>query len=254
MSELIPYLKLLSTRGPSVAVRELGSRIFREDPVEACRRVMDVCERRGGSFTFFLVGLCAQDNPGFVEEVLGRGHEIACHGHAHHRFGLMSPDEARRDLETALEFYETRFGYRLKGFRAPYLEMPDYLYGLLRELGFTYSSSIAGNGAPEKRDGVIEYPISVDDWSILIRDNLGMQGLANAMRHELRDGACFLLHPWRVGQRRYIGSVEAVLDASPPSPFVAMSKMVEDGVGIALTGDVGELAWAEIIRRSILGR
>lgn len=253
MSELIPYLKLLSQRGLPVATRELSSRIFREDPVLACRRMMDVCELHKARFTFFLVGVSAQRNPKFVEEVLDRGHEIACHGHAHYRFGLMSVGEARRDIETAMEFYEKTFRYKLSGFRAPYLEMPDYLYPLLSELGFTYSSSVEGDGPSFRRDGVVEYPICVDDWRILIRNNLGADGLNREMRAHARSGACFLLHPWRVGQRRYVGAVEQLLVESDLLPFRKMSEIVELGDGIALTGDIGELSWGEILSRSVFG-
>jgi hypothetical protein len=253
VGELSAYLRLLGTRGASIACRELASRLFREDPVEATRRVMAVCERHGARFTFFIVGVCARDNPAVMEEILSRGHEIACHGYFHKRFAELGADDIRRDLDAALTFFQRTFGYRMTGFRAPYLDMADHVYAPLAELGFVYSSSVEGaGGAVAHPSGIVEIPIAIDDWAILIRDNGGAEDLAAAMGRRMAPQACFLLHPWRVGQRRFVGALEQILENPGAAKFTPMNAMLADPQAVALSGDIGELSWLEIAARSLI--
>lgn len=252
-NEMIPYVKLLRSRGLAVSARELKSRFFRENPVTAVRRVMDQLERFQGKFTFFVVGVCAEANPAIVEEILNRGHEIACHGYNHIRFNLLSPEEIRRDLERALILFQNKFGYVLKGFRAPYLGMADHVYPVLKEMGFIYSSSVEETDGPFRHSsGIMEYPVSVDDWRILIKENRGAEGLYMEMLQSAQPGRSFLLHPWRVGQKRYVGALVRFLEEqSGTLRFVCMNILSANPRGIALTGDVGEFALREILSRSL---
>ena len=255
MSELVPYLKLLSERGPSIATRELASRFFREAPISAVRRVMDVCESVDARFTFFIVGISAKDNPAIIEEIIDRGHEIACHGHEHLRFPLLTPDWMRRDLEQALELFDKQFSYRLNGFRAPYLEMNDDVYTVLKELGFSYSSSLMGTDGPNIHpSGIREIPIVVDDWEILIKRNEGVAGLAREMKMNTADQACYLLHPWRVGQKRYVSALQELISSRTGNiRFPNMAEGADVKNSVYLSGDIGEFGLLEIARRIIFG-
>lgn len=252
MGELLPYLRLLSERGAAVAFRELRSRFVREDPKLAVRRVMDVCERHNAKFTFFIVGLCARDNPRMVAEILERGHEVACHGYAHQRMAALSSDEIRRDIERALTLFRTQFGFRPVGFRAPYLEMSDDVYHALAEFEFRYSSSVLASPGPFVHpSGVTEIPVAVDDWTVLIKQSHGVAGLAAEMTRMRRPGACFLLHPWRVGQSRYIGALADFLTASAGTSFPRLADAVLGASEVYLSGDIGEFGLWELARRSL---
>ncbi len=256
MSEVIPYLRTLAHRGFPIATRELASRVFRENPKQATRRVLDICDRHHARFTFFIVGLCARDNPEVIAEILDRGHEIACHGYRHVRYDLLNDDQACRDLEQAIALFDETFGYRLSGFRAPYLAMREGIYPLLRKLGFDYSSSTMSDApGPRKVQDFPEIPIVVDDWQILIRDGAGMNELALRMKVAIRDGACLLLHPWRVGQTYFAPALDEVLaEASSRYHFPTMREFCASDQGaVALSGDIGELSWAELIRRALTG-
>jgi peptidoglycan/xylan/chitin deacetylase (PgdA/CDA1 family) len=255
LSELVPYLKLLAERGPRIASRELASRFFREPPINAVRRVMEVCETGDAQFTFFIVGTSAKDNPAIIEEMIGRGHEIACHGYEHLRFPLLTPDQMRRDLEQALNLFEKQFSYRLNGFRAPYLEMNDDVYSVLKEQGFSYSSSRMGTDGPNTHpSGIREIPIVVDDWEILIKQNKGLAGLSSEMKNNIADQACYLLHPWRVGQKRHIGALQELISSMRGDirfPKMEEGANVEDA--LYLSGDIGEFGLLEIARRIVSG-
>jgi peptidoglycan/xylan/chitin deacetylase (PgdA/CDA1 family) len=255
MSELMPYLRLLAERGPAIAYREVSSRIFREDPVLATRRIMDRCEKHGARFTFFIVGVCAQRNPAIMEEILDRGHEIACHGYLHRRFNKLPPDSVRWDIERSVAYFDKTFNYRLAGFRAPYLEMADFVYPILKEMGFSYSSSTIGNASSiAERHGIVEFPIAIDDWSVLIKRNMGVEELADEMVANLSPGSCFLLHPWRVGQERIVSALDRLFERGKGAwAFPAMRDMTCGAPAIALSGDIGELGWGELVSRALFG-
>ena len=255
MSEVLHYMKILRSRKIAEAVRELRSRFIREPVIRSIRRVMDVCEKHGAKFTFFIVGVSADCNKEFIREILDRGHEIGCHGFYHSSFDLLSHAEIREDLERCLDFFDRHFRYHLKGFRAPYLNYNSDIARVLSELGFIYSSSYREEEetAIHYRK-VIECPISVDDWEILIKENRGQRGLYEEMRRHREKNTTFLLHPWRVGQKRYVYALERFIAENGENiSFPNMSDFVVSNKGIALSGDVGEMALTELIKRSIWG-
>ena len=256
MPEFLHYMRILRERHVSVALRELYSRFFREPVIQSLRRIMDTCEKYGAAFTFFIVGVSADCRRDFIREIIDRGHEIACHGFYHLSFEFLSEAEIREDIEKCLEFFSDHFGYNLKGFRAPYLRYNTSVAKVLAELGFVYSSSRREEGELEKCNGkMIECPISVDDWRILIEQNRGAEGLYEEMNKNRKRHTTFLLHPWRVGQRRYIHALEKFLDENSDNiSFPNMVDFVTSGRGIALSGDVGEMALAELFKRSITGK
>ena len=248
-------MRILGKRKASVGIRELCSRFFREPVIDSLRRVMDICEKYDAKFTFFFVGVSADCNRDFIREIIDRGNEIGCHGFYHWRFDLLNKDEIREDLERCLDFFDKHFGYNLKGFRAPYLKYNNGIANVLSELGFVYSSSYRENDETAVCDSkVIECPISVDDWDILIKQNRGHKGLFQEMSKHRNRHTTFLLHPWRVGRKRYVYALERFLDENSDNiGFPNMFDFVNSNDGIALSGDVGEMALVELIKRSILG-
>jgi len=94
-----------------------------------------------------------------------------------------------------------------------------------------------------------EIPISVDDWEILIRQNGDWQDLYRSMKNsQLRKA--FLLHPWRVGQKRYIRALEKYLDRYADR-VITPKRYLDGEEGIVLTGDIGEFSLFELFRRTI---
>jgi len=247
-------MKILRSRKIAEAVRELRSRFIREPVIRSIRRVMDVCEKHGAKFTFFIVGVSAECNKEFIREIIDRGHEIGCHGFYHSSFDLLSDGEIREDLERCLDSFDKEFRYQLKGFRAPYLKYNSDIARVLSELGFVYSSSYRENEEGIGKNPIIECPISVDDWKILIKENRGQIGLYEEMIGHRDRNTTFLLHPWRVGQKRYVYALERFIAENGENiSFPNMSDFVVSNKGIALSGDVGEMALTELIKRSIWG-
>tara|TARA_B100000315_G_C14462563_1_gene534415 strand:+ start:185 stop:526 length:342 start_codon:yes stop_codon:yes gene_type:complete len=83
-------------------------------------------------------------------------------------------------------------------------------------------------------------------------DIIGTAIATNASPHlsifQLYQIAVFLLHPWRVGQKKYIGALELFFD-KVNYPCISTEELVRSKKGIALTGDVGEMSLIEIAKR-----
>ena len=106
--------------------------------------IFALLDELGARATFFVLGITAERYPDLVREIAGRGHELACHGHAHERVHDQSPDEFRRDVERCAELLEQLAGRRPLGYRAPAFSITrdtPWAYEALAELGFRYDSS-----------------------------------------------------------------------------------------------------------------
>src|SRR5215831_3350641 len=80
------------------------------------RRLLDLFDAAGARATFFALGWVAERHPALLREIADRGHEIACHGHAHRVLGAMEPAEFRADLRRACAAIEDAVGQRPLGF------------------------------------------------------------------------------------------------------------------------------------------
>jgi peptidoglycan/xylan/chitin deacetylase (PgdA/CDA1 family) len=89
--------------------------------------------------TCFTTGQTAERFPDLMRQMVAEGHELACHGHTHRRFGLMDPAEARDELGTSSGVLRA-FG-PVTAFRAPNLDFPDEYLPLLVESGYDVDSS-----------------------------------------------------------------------------------------------------------------
>ncbi|MFY3133676.1 DUF3473 domain-containing protein [Achromobacter ruhlandii] len=108
-----------------------------------------------------------------LREIATLGHEIACHSLDHTPLDKQPPRQLRQDTARAKGMLEDCIGKAVTGFRAPIfflIERTAWFVDDLRELGFTYSSSVMPTrtplygfpGAPEQafkwRNGLVELP------------------------------------------------------------------------------------------------
>ncbi|MBS2036912.1 polysaccharide deacetylase family protein [bacterium] len=127
--------------------------------------------------TFFVVGELADAEPDLIAAIMEEGHEIGCHTHAHTPLDRFHPDGFRRDLEQNLRSLERVGVESVKGFRAPcgsLIPSTAWVYPILKEFGFTYSSSVIPARNPifgwpgfglevRKVEGIWEIPISLTE-------------------------------------------------------------------------------------------
>ena len=108
-------------------------------------RLLDLLESRSITATFFVLGWVAERQSALLQEIHGRGHEVACHGQAHQVISAMTPDEVRADVRRAKQTIEDAIGAPIFGYRAPTFSVVRqtlWALDILAEEGFTYDSSI----------------------------------------------------------------------------------------------------------------
>ncbi|MBK9178117.1 MAG: polysaccharide deacetylase family protein [Acidimicrobiales bacterium] len=112
---------------------------------DVTRRLLDHLDHLGVRATVFVVGEVAQEQPRLVRDVAARGHELGLHGWRHVPLTTLDPAELRADAARGRALLEDLAGRPVLGFRAPTFSLvpgsrwaPD----VLREVGFTYSSSV----------------------------------------------------------------------------------------------------------------
>ena len=139
-------------------------------------RILDLFERHDVKTTFFVLGWVAERYPKLVEDIVGRGHELASHGYNHVRVHHQSRAEFRDDVERAKKLLEDLSGSAVHGYRAASYSIGEktlWAHDELQEAGYTYSSSVypihhdlyGMPGAPRfpfrhNGDGILEIPIS----------------------------------------------------------------------------------------------
>jgi polysaccharide deacetylase family protein (PEP-CTERM system associated) len=115
------------------------------------RDVLEFLDAREARGTFFVVGETAEAHPELVREIAVRGHEIGLHGWRHQPLTELSPDAFRADATRGKALLEDLAGAPVCGFRAPTFSLvPDsrWAVDVLRDVGFTYSSSVLPARSP----------------------------------------------------------------------------------------------------------
>ncbi|MBN1478312.1 DUF3473 domain-containing protein [Candidatus Sumerlaeota bacterium] len=119
--------------------------------VQTTHELLDLFDEAGTRATFFILGWVAEKQPDLVREIVGRGHEIATHGHSHTRVDHMTPEVFAEELRRAVKICEDITGQRVLGHRAPSFSVTSetpWAFDAMLDLGLTYDSSHRGLHAP----------------------------------------------------------------------------------------------------------
>lgn len=95
--------------------------------------------------TFFVVGNVARAFPDTIRLIADKGHEIACHSNAHIPLNKHSKQSLKNDLGENLNALYKCGIKKVYGFRAPTFSLTaqsEWVYDILADFGFTYSSSV----------------------------------------------------------------------------------------------------------------
>jgi len=114
--------------------------------------LLDLFGRHNCKATFFTLGVVAEKHPELIRAISEKGHEIACHSHAHLKVSDLGPDGFREDLQKARAAIFSACAVEPKGFRAPSwsISPPEWKSGeeshwalrILKEEGFDYDASL----------------------------------------------------------------------------------------------------------------
>ena len=100
--------------------------------------LLETLERHGARATFFVVGGLAE---AFARRCpAGGAHEVGAHGLTHRRLSQLDAAELAAELSGARARLEAA-GFRVEGFRAPFLDAPPDLGARLLAAGYRYDAS-----------------------------------------------------------------------------------------------------------------
>ncbi len=194
------------------------------------------------SATFFVSGVCAEQNRDEILRTRDEGHEIGLHGYKHVPYD-MPLAEMERDLFRAISIFRD-MGVNVKGFRAPWLISSRNVYRAAQALGLTYMSSIKAKNGPRRVDeyGLVELPIYLEDQVLLQKNPV------RTLLDSSKDGRVFEFHLLYVRQTRrildeYLNKVKI--------ETTTLSRIAEEGKGLGLSFDIAYLNRVELLKKLI---
>ena len=201
---------------------EYGARV-------ALPRVLGLLDRHKIPATFFIPAVSLMLHPEMAEEIKRSGrHEFGVHGWIH-EMNTVVPGDVERELVKRAKEYLTRVtGTPPAGYRAPSWNFSPNTLAIVRELGFTYESSMMSDDRPYelmqdgKATGIVELPVEwIDDDAPLFNVQGANYGspreVARVWMDEFdkafEEGTMFLLtmHPHITGHRSRIVALEELL-------------------------------------------
>jgi peptidoglycan/xylan/chitin deacetylase (PgdA/CDA1 family) len=75
---------------------------------------LDLLDERGIRATFFVVAPHAEQEPGVIQEIVARGHEVASHGVTHAKLPEFSPRKFRDDLKRSIDVLQQITGEEVR--------------------------------------------------------------------------------------------------------------------------------------------
>lgn len=166
-------------------------------------RLLELFDKHQAKCTFFTLGWVAEKCPDLIKAIVEQGHELASHGFSHQRNTTMQKAAVRDDISRSKDLLEDISGKAVLGYRAPSFSINEsntWVFDILRELGFEYSSSTYPiqhdlYGVPEwprfpyqREEGILEIPIPTLHKN---GKNVGIGG-----------GGFFRLYPYWLSKKR----------------------------------------------------
>jgi peptidoglycan/xylan/chitin deacetylase (PgdA/CDA1 family) len=208
---------------------------------------LELLERHGIRTTFFVCGGVALEHPDSIRSIHAAGHEIACHGWLHESTDGFSRADEYELIERSTNALVEVVGERPVGYRAGLADVNPQTWGILRELGYIYSSNLqtslwpylhAGDGP-----GLVEIPLhaSLDDGPYYLTQrrppnyrqyysphtvyeifSAEFEGI-----HELGGVTDLVLHPQLSGRPSRLNIIEDLIEVARSTPGVWFPTMRE---------------------------
>ncbi len=125
--------------------------------------------RYGVRATFFIGAWDAERYPAAMAAIAAAGHEVAGYGYLHEDFSALTAEEQHATLARSEAVFQSVFGRKPVGFRAPGRRMVTETRAILVARGYRYDSSYADDDRPyivEHGDGhrLVELPVH-EPWT-----------------------------------------------------------------------------------------
>lgn len=206
-------------------------------------RILKILDDHNVPATFFIPAVSGELHPETIDAILKarQHHEIGVHGWVHERIADLKPDEERMLTRRAFDFWTQRLGHKPAGIRTPSWDFTSETLAIIRELGFSYDSSLMGDDRPYeivaegKPTGLIELPVEwiLDDFTYYSYDRpsqayhrMGDDEVFQIYKAEFdkayEERTMFLLtmHPFVSGHRSRIAQFEKLVAYIKSKPGV----------------------------------
>jgi len=202
---------------------EYGARV-------ALGRVLNLLDSQRIPASFFIPAVSLMLHPEMTDLIQRAGHhEFAVHGWIH-EMNTQVPADVERDLvKRALDYLTKVTGSKPVGYRAPSWNFSPATLNIIRELGFTYESSMMSDDRPYelmqdgKATGIVEIPV---EWILDDAPLFNVQGTNYASPRDVaqvwidefdkawEEGTMFVLtmHPHITGHRSRIVALELLIN------------------------------------------
>jgi hypothetical protein len=207
---------------------------------EVLHELLSLLERHNVAATFFVSGVCAEQNKDEILRIKDAGHEIGLHGYRHVPYDMPSAEMAR-DMYQAISVFR-EMGVNVKGFRAPWLISNEDTYRLAHLLGLIYVSNVSAKKALQWVDkyDLVELPIYLDDQSLL------QENAVEILLESSETGRVFEFHLLYVKKRMKI--LDEFLDELEIGT-ATFSQIAQGSKGIGLSFDIAYLNRLELLRK-----
>ncbi|MEP7380881.1 MAG: polysaccharide deacetylase [Gemmatimonadota bacterium] len=201
-------------------------------------RIVALLDRSAIPATFFVPAVSLMIDPSQVALIQRSGrHEFGVHGWIHEMNTAMPGDVERRLVQQAIDTLTKLTGTRPVGYRAPSWNFSPNTMSIVRDLGFTYESSLMADERPYELDqdgvptGVVELPVEwiMDDAPLFSprgSNYASPRDVAQVWIDEFDraydEGTLFLLtmHPHISGHRSRIKALELLIAHMKTKPGV----------------------------------
>ena len=210
-------------------------------PRKGVYRIMDLLDAHEVKATFCVVGRTAERYPEAVEEIVSRGHEVACHGYTHRGYSDLDPETERLNIVRGRELLQEFTGEPIYGHRTPRWRPSRRTRGLLAAMGFRWNSDYMGseecfwNTVDGVETRLLEIPVAynLDDWTFFYDWGSPPSVTVDAWRVEFdaryRDRTVFCLtnHPQVTGRPSRLRCLEGIIKHIEGYPDVEFMKATD---------------------------
>jgi len=210
-------------------------------PRKGVYRILDLLDEYGVKGTFCVVGKTAERYPEAVEEIISRGHEVACHGYTHRGYNALDPETEKQYIVKAREILEDFTGKKIVGHRTPRWRPSERTHRYLVELGFKWNSDYMGseecfyNKIDGKESRLLEIPVAYNlddwtfyyDWGASIAETVEVWRIEFDARYKDRSLFCLTTHPQVTGRPSRLLCLRGILDYITKFPDIEFLEATE---------------------------
>ena len=149
---------------------------YKED-VYAVPELLDILARYSMEASFACIGKWIEQYPGIHKKIIEEGHEIVNHTYTHPpheelnpniKFNKLTLEQQSEEIKKCHDVCKNVLDYEPVGFRIPHCggQYTDTIYGILKELGYSYSSSLKAIRSPDlglpfyTKEHILELPLT----------------------------------------------------------------------------------------------